>query len=183
MRRIFAIIICAALALTLAACSCNGASGGKGKTVISQIQDSSEIENIKSGKAIIHGRVSGNAAPEGWALRTDEGGDYITYIQMTEAYETAPDECPYVQIGCDDLSAEDLLNSVITLKDAKGETYATDSVTIGENLFLGIFCDSGENSLFGSVNGSTMIINYKGVDIDDETVQSIIGGIEIAPEN
>lgn len=180
MRRIFAIIICAAFALTLAACSCNGASGSNGKTIISQVQDSNEIESIKS---VIHGRVSGNAAPEGWAIKTDEGGDYITYIQMTEAYETAPDECPYVQIGCDALSAEDLLNSVITLKDTKGETYATDSVTIGENLFLGIFCDSGENSLFGSVNGSTMVINYKGIDIDDETVKSIIGGIEIAPEN
>ena len=182
MKRIFAIIICAAFALALAACSCNGAAGGNGQTVISHIEDSSEIQKLKPVKAVIHGRVSGNAAPEGWEIKSDESGDYITYIQKTEAFETSPDDCPYVQIGCDTLSAEDLLKSAVTLKDSKGESYNTDSVTIGKNQFLGIFSDNGESSLYGTVDGSTMAVNYKGVNIDDKTVQDIIGGIEIAPE-
>ena len=179
MKRIFALIICACLAFSLAACGEN--KSGSGETIISKL-DSGETGDFTPVKAIKHGRVSGNNAPDGWTIRSEEGGDFITYIQMTEAYQTDPDECPFVQISCDEMSAEDLFNSVLTLKDSKGEIYATDSVTIGENIFLGVFVEDGENSLFGTVGDNTMVINYKGDEIDDPVVQDIIGGIEIAPE-
>ena len=80
------------------------------------------------------------------------------------------------------MSAEQVFKSNQTLKESNGESYNTDSVTIGDKQFLAIYPDEGENSLFGTVNNNTMIINYLGVDIDDPVVQKIISGIVIAPE-
>lgn len=185
MKRIIAITVCVMFvlsALFMTSCGCNsGKEKGVGKTVISQV-DQKDATSAKPAKSIIHGRVSGDAAPEGWAIKSDEGGDFITYIKMTGDYATDPDKCPYVQISCDEMSADDLFTSVCTLKDTKGLSYATDSVTIGEVPFLGIFVDGDANSLFGTVDGNTMVINYRDVNIDDPDVTKIIGGIEIASE-
>ena len=60
--------------------------------------------------------------------------------------------------------------------------YSTDSVTIGDKLYFAIFPNEGQNSLFGTVNNGTLIINYKGVEINDPVVQKIISGIVIEPE-
>lgn len=179
MKRLLAIVLCACFALSFAACSGGGSeNNGKGKTVISQI-DNSEAKELKAAKAVTHGRVSGNSAPEGWEIKSGDSSDSITYIQKTEADE---ENCPYVEIGCNILSADEVFNSVATLKDTQGVYYTTDDVELNGSQFLGIFCEDGTNSVFGTVNGQTMVINYKGVELDDETVQSIIGGIEIAAE-
>lgn len=182
MKRILAIILCACFALSAASCGCNSEKnkdGETGKAVISQVNEK-EAKDIKPAKAVKHGNVSGDAAPEGWMIKNGEGGDFITYIKCADPKKTNPDDCPYVQIGSDILSPEDLLKSVTTLKDTKGENYTTDSVTIGENLFLGVFVEGGVNSLFGTVNKNTMVINYKDVEISDPVVSKIISGIEIS---
>lgn len=182
MKKILAAIICVLFALSLAACGCNSDSNkGAGKTIISQV-DENEATSLKPAKAVTHGNISGDSAPDGWAVKSDEGGDFITYIKKTGDYETNPDKCPYIQFGCDDMSADDLFNSVITAKDMKGLTYTTSSVTVGGNLYLGIFVEGDANSLFGTVNGKTMVINYRDVDINDPVVSKIIGGIEIASD-
>lgn len=173
-KRILAVVICACFALSLAACGCNSDSNGKGKTEISQGTDKNQSD-VKPAKAIVHGRISGNGAPEGWSIKSDESGDFITYVKDS-------DKNAYIQFGCDSMSAEQVFNSVVTMKKTKGESYTTDSVTIGDNLYFAIYPDQGENSLFGTVNNNTMVINYLGVDINDSTVQKMIGGIEIAPE-
>lgn len=175
-KRILAIVICACFALSLAACGCNSESG-KGKTEISQA-DGKDQSDAKPAKAVVHGRISGDAAPTGWIIKPGENGDFITYIKGTEKDA----DKTYIQFGCDSLSAEQVFKSNQTLKESNGESYNTDSVTIGDKQFLAIYPDEGENSLFGTVNNNTMIINYLGVDIDDPVVQKIISGIVIAPE-
>lgn len=173
-KRVLAVIICVCFALSLAACGCNSSNGQGGKTIISQVDDSS-ASNAKPAKAISSGRISGDAAPTGWTAKTDEGVDCITYAK-------GDDGKAYIKLSCDSMPAEDLFKSVVTLKDTKGEGYSTDSVTIGDNLYFAIYPNEGENSLFGTVGSNTLVINYLGVDVNDQTVQKIIGGIEIAPE-
>lgn len=175
-KRILAIVICACFALTLAACGCNSESG-KGKTEISQA-DGNEQSNAKPAKAVVHGRLSGDAAPTGWIIKPGESGEFITYIKGTEKDANKT----YIQFGCDSMTAEQVYKSNVTLKDSSGESYNTDSVTIGNNLYFAIYPDEGENSLFGTVNGGTLVINYLGVDVNDPVVQKIISGIVIAPE-
>lgn len=175
-------VLCACFALSAASCGCNSdksKGSDTGKTVISKAEEK-EINDKKPAKAVKHGNVSGNEAPEGWIIKNGEGGDFITYIKCADPKKTNPDDCPYIQIGSDILSPEDLLKSVTTLKDTKGETYTTDSVTIGDKLFLGVFVEGGVNSLFGTVDKDTMVINYKGVDINDPVAEKIINGIEIS---
>ena len=175
-KRILSIVICACFALSLAACGCNSESGN-GKTEISLVDGNSQ-SNAKPAKAVVHGRISGDAAPTGWIIKSDESGDFITYIKGTQKDAAKT----YIQFGCDSMSAEQVYKSNITLKDSNDESYNTDSVTIGDKQFLAIYPDEGENSLFGTVNNNTMIINYLGVDINDPVVQKIISGIEITPE-
>ena len=170
-KRIFAIALCACFALTLAACGCNSSSSdNKGKTVISQVQEG-DTGNNKPVKAIVHGRI---------AVKTDEGGDFITYVKGDDGNVENSDS--YIQFGCDSISAEDLFKSAQNLNDTKGMGYSTDSVTIGDKLYFAIYPNEGQNSLFGTVNNGTLIINYKGVDINDPVVQKIISGIVIEPE-
>ena len=180
-KRIFAIALCACFALTLAACGCNSSNPeNKGKTVISQVQEGDTANNNKPVKAVVHGRISGDAAPTGWAVKSDEGGDYITYVKGDDGNVENSDA--YIQFGCDSISAEDLFKSAQNLNDTKGMGYSTDSVTIGDKLYFAIYPNEGQNSLFGTVNNGTLIINYKGVDINDPVVQKIISGIVIEPE-
>lgn len=181
MKRILAIIFCACFALSAASCGCSSDKNGSdaGKTVISKA-DEKDIKDKKTAKAVKHGNVSGDEAPEGWIIKNGEGGDFITYIKCADPKKSNPDDCPYVQIGSDILSPEDLLKSVTMLKDTNGEKYTTDSVTIGENLFLGVFVEGDVNSLFGTVDNNTMVINYRDVDISDPVVSKIVSGIEIS---
>ena len=179
-KRIFAIVLCACFALSLAACGCNSESEGKGKTEISHVDgnDKNDQSDVTPVKAVVRGRLSGDAAPTGWIVKSDESGEFITYIKGTEKDA----DKTYIQFGCDSISAEDLFNSAQNINDTKGMGYSTDSVTIGDKLYFAIYPNEGQNSLFGTAKNGTMVINYLGVDINDPEVQKIISGIEIAPE-
>lgn len=126
---------------------------------------------------VSYGRITCITPPEGWRISDESAYWCIVYVQGPDVAWGAPT----LQITAEDASPEALFQQAVERCRQKGETYTTAEYTIAGIRFTAVAPDPGTPSMYGSVDGRTLMVTYtRDVDLYSQAVTDILGNVHIA---
>ena len=125
--------------------------------------------------AVTYGRITCIEAPEGWHIAEESADWRIVYVQdETDAS---------IQLTTDEDPADKLFKRVTEQRDANGEAYTSETITIGGIEFVTMVPELGIPAMYGTVDDQTLVVTFsKDVDLQSQAVTDILGNTHIAPE-
>lgn len=169
MKRKIALLLAAAMMVGLAGCS------GKEKEEKDATQETEQV------KLVTNGRLSALEAPEGWEQGEATTENHLLYVSTS--VETSYGEPAELWIDIDDFDTpERNVERAKELNENMGGCEVEEK-KIGDVDFYCVIPAFGSRTLYGTKDNVTILVSFdEEIDLEDETVQSIINSIEVAPE-